>query len=368
MAGVKRMEVDYRARQRGVEQSLATLKVDALLVTHAANVRYLSGFTGSAGVLLLFAHGRGPVFFTDGRYTAQAAVEVKRARVVIGSRSALLEAAAYAGKRRVKALGVEAEHMSLESRMVLRKATGADVRLRETTGLVERPRMIKDEVELKIMARAAQLGVRLLDVALAAIHPGVRESEVAAELEYAARSAGASGMSFETIVASGPRSALPHGVATSAKIPARGFIVLDFGVKLDGYCSDMTRTVYVGRCGAADRRIYEAVRQAQAAGSNAVRAEVEVAAVDAAARGVLNKSGLGRYFTHSTGHGVGLEIHEPPRLGKGQKEQLKTGMVVTVEPGVYRAGRGGVRIEDTVVVTRTGHRVLTTAPKELIEL
>ena len=200
------------------------------------------------------------------------------------------------------------------------------------------------------------------------IRPGVAEAEVAAELEYAARRAGAQAMSFETIVAAGPRSAMPHGVASAALIPRRGFVILDFGVILHGYCSDMTRTVHVGKMSAADRSIYNAVREAQQAAVDAVRARVACGRVDRAARNALRRAGLARYFTQSTGHGVGLEIHEPPRLGRGQAELLRPGMVVTVEPGVYLPGRGGVRIEDMLLVTGGGCEVLTPAPKDLIEL
>jgi Xaa-Pro aminopeptidase len=175
-------------------------------------------------------------------------------------------------------------------------------------------------------------------------------------------------MSFETIVAAGPRSALPHGVASAALIPPRGFVILDFGVILHGYCSDMTRTVHVGKISAGGRRMYNAVREAQQAAVDAVRAGVACGQVDRAARNALRRAGLARYFTHSTGHGVGLEIHEPPRLGRGQPERLRSGMVVTVEPGVYLPGRGGVRIEDMLLVTGSGCEVLTPAPKDLIEL
>ena len=201
---------------------------------------------------------------------------------------------------------------------------------------------------------AVRLGAVVYKEALKALRPGVRESEVAGKLEYAARQAGADGMSFETIVAAGKRSALPHGRASSQPIPRRGFVVVDSGVILRGYCSDMTRTVHVGHVTREERRWYEAVLEAQLAGIAAVAPGKTAAEVDQAARQVLRSAGLDRYFTHSTGHGVGLEIHEPPRLAKQQTERLEPGMVITIEPGIYVPGKGGIRIEDMVVVTASG--------------
>jgi Xaa-Pro aminopeptidase len=229
--------------------------------------------------------------------------------------------------------------------------------------------MIKDAEEISCIRAAVRLGARLFKPALTAIRPGVRETDVAGKMEFTARMSGAEAMSFATIIASGPRSALPHGRASQAAIPRGGFVVCDFGVILSGYCSDMTRTVYVGENppeGA--RRLYEAVREAQQAGVQAVRPGVSVAAVDRAARKVLQKCGFAKYFTHSTGHGVGLEIHEPPRIATGQDERLAPGMVITVEPGAYLPGEWGVRIEDMVVVTDRGCEVLTPTGKELIVL
>ncbi|MGE0405851.1 MAG: M24 family metallopeptidase [Candidatus Korobacteraceae bacterium] len=359
--------MNYTRRQRLLEQELKSKRLESLLVTHPPNVRYLSGFTGSSAALLVFGGTRKPVLFTDGRYREQARQEVQRARVVVGKRAALAEAAAYAKRRKLSTLGLEADHCTMVEHALLRNLAKG-VRFRAVNGMVERARMIKDEDELKLLEAAVQMGASLLKVAIQAIRPGVREVEVAAELEYAARKAGASGMSFDTIVASGVRSALPHGQASEARIPAKGFVVLDFGVILDGYCSDMTRTVHVSSCSKAGRQMYEAVRHAQEAAVHYVRDGVPCGEVDAAARGVLKVEGLDRYFTHSTGHGVGLEIHEPPRLGKGQPEPLRSGMVVTVEPGVYIPGTGGVRIEDMVVVTNSGSRILTPVSRELIEI
>jgi Xaa-Pro aminopeptidase len=358
--------MDYARRQKAVGEHLQESHLEALLVTHPPNIRYLCGFTGSSGALLI--HGGRAVLFTDGRYATQARAEVARARVVVARGSLLLAAARFAENGRLRLLGIESHHMTVNARATLHRALATKTRLRDLGPVVERVRMIKDAGEIARLREAVHLGARLLDIALPIIRPGVKESEVAAELEYAARRAGAEGMSFETIVAAGPRSALPHGVASAAAIPARGFVVLDFGVILHGYCSDMTRTVHVGKASAAEGSVYQAVRQAQQAALDAVRAGVACSEVDRSARRVLRRAGLARYFTHSTGHGVGLEIHEPPRLASGQADQLEAGMVVTIEPGVYLPARGGVRIEDMVVVTQSGCDVLTPAPKELIEL
>jgi Xaa-Pro aminopeptidase len=200
------------------------------------------------------------------------------------------------------------------------------------------------------------------------MRPGLRENAVAAELEYRARVWGAEAMSFPTIVASGERSAMPHGTATEAKLPRRGFVTLDFGVILNGYCSDMTRTVHLGRAAAREREAYDAVLAAQENAVAAVAAGVKAGDVDEAARSVLREAKLAEYFTHSTGHGVGLEIHESPRIAMAQQALLMKGMVITIEPGIYIPGAFGLRIEDTVVVERRGCRVLTPATKAWIEL
>jgi Xaa-Pro aminopeptidase len=234
--------------------------------------------------------------------------------------------------------------------------------------MVEQARMVKDDDEIASLRSAVLLGASLFDRALETIRPGVREAEVAAEMEYAARKAGAGAMSFETIIASGERSALPHGRASQAAIPGEGFVVCDFGVILSGYCSDRTRTVHVGRPSRQARNMYGAVLESQESAIAAVKAGVSVGEVDEGARRILQAKGLARRFTHSTGHGVGLEIHEAPRIAAGQTEILLPGMVITIEPGVYIAGSGGVRIEDMVVVTERGCEVLTPTSKELITI
>ena len=314
--------------------------------------------------------------FTDGRYTAQAAEEVQGAKVEIVPSGPAVAAVQWlasqtaVGDEQVS-VGFDSAHTSVAELERLKAALPARLRRKLLTPvkpLVEPLRWLKDEDELAIMAEAAQLGDRLFEHLLGFIRAGLPENAVAAELEYQARMRGAEGMSFESIVAAGPRSALPHGRASEARLPRRGFLTLDFGVILKGYCSDMTRTVCLGKPTVREREVYETVLAAQEAAVSAVLSGTECGVVDEAARSVLRSAGMAEAFSHSTGHGVGLEIHEGPRIGAGQKEKLAPGMVITIEPGAYFAGEFGVRIEDMVAVTRMGGRVLTRSPKALIEL
>lgn len=362
--------MNYVSRQQKLAQQLRHAGVDALLVTHLPNIHYLCGFTGSAGALLMIAAERKPkvTFYTDGRYTQQASEQVVGAKVVIGKKAALLEVCRGVGNAKVKTLGFESEHLSYTAYGQLRECVPVKTRLKALSGTVEELRAIKDADEVEQIRAAVLLAANLFQTALSAIRPGTAETLVAGEMELQARRAGAEGMSFDTIVAAGPRSALPHGRASSHAIPDGGFIILDYGVILAGYCSDMTRTVHVGRASQVHRRMYQAVREAQLASIEAVRPGVEAGKVDAAGRTLLKKAGYGDYFTHSTGHGVGIEVHERPRLAKGQTQKLVPGMVITIEPGIYLPAEGGVRIEDMVLVTESGHEVLTPTTKDLIEL
>jgi Xaa-Pro aminopeptidase len=340
-------------KQRGIE---------SLLVTHLPDVRYLCGFTGSNAFLAITASRAS--MFTDGRYTAQARQETKGARVLIAAKSARDEACRWLASSGVKHCAFDPESTTVAGLALYRKALSPGHRaffqpLAES--LVSNLRLVKDEEELRLMKQAAQMGVELFHELLPQLRPGTPETTVAAILEHSARSRGADGMSFETIVASGPRSALPHGRATAQRLPRKGFLTLDFGVILKGYCSDMTRTVFFGRPTQRERFTYDAVREAQQAAVAAVKPGVSCGEVDEAARSVLRKAGLAEYFTHSTGHGVGLEIHEAPRIAADQSQFLLPGMVVTIEPGIYIAGEFGVRIEDMVAVTRQGGQVLTPA-------
>ncbi|HEY6303306.1 MAG TPA: Xaa-Pro peptidase family protein [Terriglobales bacterium] len=366
--------MDHAGRLSRLRSGLEENHLDSLLVAHFPNIRYLCGFTGSTGVLLVA--DRGCILFTDGRYRTQAKDEVDGASIVIARKSPLVAAAewliARKGRSAPASVGIEAESITagmrdrLASVLKGRMRGTNKARLRSAPPLIERARMVKNAAEILLIRRAVELGASLFHIALKKIRPGVSEVEVAGAMEFEARCAGAEGMSFPTILASGTRSAIVHGRASGARIPRRGFVVCDFGVILAGYCSDRTRTVHVGRPSREARLLYEAVLEAQQAAIEAVRPGVTAAEVDGAARRSLRKRKLARYFTHSTGHGLGLEIHEAPRLAEGQTQTLEPGEVITIEPGVYVPGECGVRIEDVVVVTRSGCEVLTPTDKELV--
>jgi Xaa-Pro aminopeptidase len=369
--------VQFGRRMRQLRATMAKQKIAALLVTHLPDVRYLCGFTGSNAALAITQ--KAALMVTDGRYTAQAAAEVKGAEVRIAKGPALAEACRWLAAARVKHAYFDSEQTTVAALGAMQEALkgsplkdghGGAKRFFEPlpAPLVATQRMVKDAGEIEHMAAAAALGVRLFEHILGFMRPGITENAVAAELEYRARLWGAEAMSFPTIVASGPRSAFPHGTASAAKLPRRGFVTLDFGVILNGYCSDMTRTVHLGRATPREREAYDAVLAAQENAVAAVTAGVKAGDVDQAARSVLQDAKLAEYFTHSTGHGVGLEIHESPRIAMAQQALLTRGMVITIEPGVYIPGAFGLRIEDTVVVERRGCRVLTAATKAWIEL
>jgi Xaa-Pro aminopeptidase len=357
--------MNYKGRLGRARTAMDHAHVAVLIITHLPNIRYLCGFSGSAGVLAITE--RQAVLFTDGRYRQQAREEVKGARVCIGRKLALVTAAEWLQKHRSgRRIGIEAAHMSVADRNSLYQALPHGLKLIATVEVIERIRVIKDADEVARIRNACHLGAEFFQGLLKVIRPGVSEAQVAGELEFTARKAGIEQMSFPTIIAGGARSALPHGRASDNLIPRRGFVVCDFGVILAGYCSDMTRTVHVGQPAMAARQGYEAVREAQQAAVEAVKPGVTVGEVDHVARKLLHNKKLGNFFTHSTGHGVGLEIHEAPRVAAGQKEVLQPGMVITIEPGVYMPGKWGVRIEDTIAVTETGCEILTHCPKNLI--
>ena len=355
----------YRLRLTRLRARLEQDRLEALLVTSLPNVHYLTGFAGSAGVLLVTM--RNSVLFTDPRYDLQAHDQVRDSRVAIVSGNALTAAAKRANRTRSRKIGFEAGAVSFETHKRLRELLPSK-RLVPTAGWIETLRMEKDEGEIERIRRAVDLSSRAFSETLPLLRPGILEMEVAAEIEYRMRRYGAEQASFETIVAFGPRTALPHARAGTRALKRGECVLMDLGAILNGYVSDMTRTVFLGKASRRASRVYRAVLEAQIEAEETVRAGVEAAAVDRAARRVLKRYGYDQYFTHSTGHGVGREIHELPHIGEKQRMPLPERAVITVEPGVYVPGFGGVRIEDVVVVRKQGPEVLTRTPKDLTVL
>jgi Xaa-Pro aminopeptidase len=360
--------MDVALRLARLRERFEEARCEALLVTTLTNIRYLSGFTGSAALVLVLPDE--VVFVTDGRYGGQAAEQLAgagvEARIEVGTLKGQQEAL-HAAASAVGRLGLEAANVTWARQRAMASEWFPSAELVPTEGLVEALRKVKDEGELARMEAAAGIA----DAALAEVRPrlleGPTEEEFALELDFAMRRLGASGPSFETIVASGPNGAKPHARPGPRRIEPGELVVLDFGAVVDGYCSDMTRTVCVGdlRDDTA-RRMVEVVADSQARGVDAVRPGAEGSAVDRTCRDVIAEAGWGDAFLHSTGHGVGLDIHEAPWVASTATGTLVAGNVVTVEPGVYLPDHGGVRIEDTLVVTTDGSRPLTRAPKDLI--
>jgi len=334
---------------------------DAMIVTSRHNLRYLTGFTGSNGVAVATASGT--FFFTDPRYQFQAAQEVAaKAKAVTGP--LLNQVAALATRRKWKRLGFEQDHLTAGQFELLRSKMTRHQTWLPRSGVVETLRMVKSDEELACIALSVKTNSMALDAALRRLRAGMSEAELAAEIDYQMCKLGAEKPSFDTIVAAGVRSALPHAHPTRLPI-GPGVLLIDMGAFQGGYASDMTRTFFLGEPTREMARIYKAVLEAQLAAIDVVRPGIKASAVDRAARNVLKAHGLDKAFMHSTGHGLGLEIHEPPRLGKKEGTKLEAGMAITIEPGAYVEGVGGVRIEDTLRVTTQGCEVLTPTPKEL---
>jgi Xaa-Pro aminopeptidase len=353
---------EYEQRRQTVASGLAEHKLDGLLISLGPNLRYLSGFTGSNGLLLLTPAKA--ILFTDPRYTLQAGQETT-CEVRIAKGSLVDEVTAAIAKLRMKRVGYEPGLTSCDAHDSLAAKLPAKTVLVGVSGWIEELRTLKSPSEMERIRRSVNTNSQAFEQAVKRVRPGMKEQDLAAELEYRMRRLGAEKPSFETIVAGGVRSALPHAQPTAARFQTGELIVVDMGALQEGYCSDMTRMLFLGQPSAKVKRTYKAVLEAQLAGIDAVRAGARTAAVDAATRNVLKGYGLDGAFIHSTGHGLGLEIHEPPRLGKRDKGRLKAGMAITIEPGVYLEGFGGIRIEDTVLVTDKGCEILTPTSKEL---
>jgi Xaa-Pro aminopeptidase len=358
-------------RRSLLRRLLAEQDLDALLVTSLVNVRYLTGFTGSFGQVLVTADGAGDAFVTDGRYTEQAAEEVPDLPVVLVAGADWLREGL--GERTVLAL--EAHVLPWASATAA--ADRVDAMVVPSQGLVEQLRQVKDDDEIALLRHASSVADEAFAELLTWLAPDMTERQVAVRLERGMVDRGAADRSFDTIVASGPNSAVPHHRAAGRTLRRGDLIKVDFGALVGGYHSDMTRVVALGEPDPQLRRVFDVVRQAQAAGLAAAVAGAGTADVDHACRAVVDDAGLGDRFVHGTGHGVGLEIHEDPYLRPATPRPgltaspsvtLRPGMAVTVEPGVYLPGVGGVRIEDSLVITRSGPDVLTQTPKDLVVL
>lgn len=337
---------------------------DAILVGNLLNVRYLTGFSGSNAALLLGREDASSIFCTDGRYTTQAEVEVPDLERLTDRPCDL----ALVGRTR-GSVAFEAEHTSVANHRRLLEA-GAAVQLVPTSGIVEQARVVKDRFEIAALQHACAVADQAFADLLAsgAVRVGASEQALSDDLEDRMRRLGADGPSFDTIVAGGPNSAIPHHRPTGRALASGDFVKFDFGALVAGYHSDMTRTVVVGSAAGWQRELYALVAQAQHAACGAARAGASGDQIDRAARSLIEQAGQGANFVHGLGHGVGLQIHEAPALAAGSAVIMEPDMCVTVEPGVYLPGRGGVRIEDSGVIHPDGYRVLTNTSKELLEL
>ncbi|MFQ5743464.1 MAG: M24 family metallopeptidase [Acidobacteriota bacterium] len=338
-------------RRAAVARQLGDAGLDASLVTAAANLRYLTGFTGTNGWLLL-ATGTS-ILLTDSRYLEQAQAQTEGVQVITGAKGLLGCLGATLDERGWQRLGYDPQHTTVALEQRLCALEGVDWVC--FSGVVETLRSRKGAAEIEAMGRALELTVSALLGVAEGVKPGSSEREIAAELEYACRRRGADGMAFETIVASGPRTALPHGLASDRRVQIGEPLMIDVGCRLDGYCSDLTRMVWVGD--EVDRewlQLYRVVQKAQAAAIDVIGPGVAAAAVDRAAREVIEDAGYGEAFSHGTGHGVGLEIHEAPSVSPRSEDRLEAGMVITIEPAIYQPVRRGIRLEDMLCVNADG--------------
>ncbi|NLM52532.1 MAG: aminopeptidase P family protein [Firmicutes bacterium] len=349
-------------RLNALRQKLQEKNLAAALITDPVNVAYLSGFTGTAGFLVVTE--KAAALFTDFRYLEQAQAQAPAFEIIDVAGKQWEKVNAFLTDHQVQTIAVEKDHLTVHTYDEIAR-TCAGIELQKLSSPVAELRRIKSREEIESIKKAQALTDAAFHYILDKVRPGVSEQELALELEFYLRKHGAAGLAFNMIVASGPRSALPHGTA-SPKVLAEGdAVVFDFGCIVDGYCSDMTRTVFVGRVSQKQRQVYEAVLAAQEKALSELRAGLTGRQAHALARDVLAEHGFAAYFGHGLGHGVGREIHEAPRLSPLSEDVLACGMVVTVEPGVYLPGEFGVRIEDMVVIGENGVENLTKSKKEL---
>ena len=347
-----------------VRNKLTELNVDALLVTESKNLRYLANFTGSAGVAIITATES--YFVTDFRYTEQATEQAVGFNIRIHKQPIMAEVNEILNENNVTKIAIEANQMNVATYLQIKELFTAEIV--ETQGLVEKIREIKEPDELASIKAACEITDQSFDHILKFIKPGVTELEVANELEAFLKSKGASAMSFDTIVASGVRSSMPHGVASNKVIEDGDMITLDWGCYYNGYSSDMTRTIAVGKVDPELEKIYHIVLEAHERVNSSAKAGMTGKEIDALARDYITEQGYGEYFGHSTGHGLGLDVHELPAISVKNDEPVKAGMVITNEPGIYIPGLGGVRIENDLIVTEDGVESTNNSPKHLIIL
>ena len=353
------------ARLKKLRKLLRSAGADALLVTNHYNVTYLSGFTGEDSYLLVTLDGE--TLISDSRFTLHLADECPDLETVIRGpgQQMLPTVAELIAELGIERLGIEGSSMTVVMQQSIAELI-PDVNFVVVTGLVEQLRTVKDKEEVDAIRAACQQAAKAFYAARALIKPDSTEQEIAAELEYQARRFGAKGLSFPVIVAVGQRAALPHAQPTDRRISASDFTLIDWGANSGLYVSDLTRMVVTGRLSPKFRKVYQVVLEAQLKAIEAIKPGVDCESIDKVARDHIDAAGYGKYFGHGLGHGIGLEIHESPRFGRGQSEVLlEPGMVVTVEPGIYLPEWGGIRIEDDILVTKTGHEVLTDVPKQL---
>ncbi|MBP1691282.1 MAG: aminopeptidase [Bacteroidetes bacterium] len=355
----------YGNRVARLRTLLEDQRLDALIVTSLTHLHYLTGFTGSNGLAVVT---RNEVFFlTDSRYRAQAARQVRNAQRLFTHHPLLTGMAEHHCLSRCKRAGFESHVMTYQQYRLLRKSFPRKLFV-PTSGFVEKLLLVKDDSELSAMRKAIHITDLVYADLLTILRPGMREHEVAAEISYRQRRLGAEGDAFHPIVASGERGALPHARASEKKLRRGEMVTLDFGATVDGYHSDLTRTVALGHVTRRAREIYGVVLKAQLAALDAARGGMPARDLDGVARRIIADAGYGDAFSHSLGHGLGLHIHERPRVSALSNETLAAGSVITVEPGIYIPGWGGVRIEDDILLSTTGNTVLTSAPKDLVVL
>ncbi len=357
----------FAARRDALRKALKKLKLPGLIVQKEPNVTYLTGFTGEDSVLLLLADRE--ILVTDSRFVTQLADECPGLDLHVRKTSKSVETmdkaiAEVLEKSKLPTIGIEADTMTVGLRERISE-NAKTLQFSSTRGLVEELRSIKDKQEIAEIERAVRLAEQSFEQIRKSLHPDLTEVQVAHQLESAIRSFGGKGQSFEPIVAAGARAALPHGRASHGKIGAAGLLLIDWGAVAERYVSDLTRVLVTGKISPKVERIYQVVFNANAAGIAAIKPGAVCGDVDAAARKVIEDAGFSKYFGHGLGHGIGMEVHEQPRFSVGSKQILRPGMIVTVEPGIYLPGIGGVRLEDDVLVTKTGHRVLSTLGKTL---